>query len=79
MPLTHRAVNLTVTRSAIEEAQMPRTLRFTVAVVVNEAKGYGDDERDAIAAQLQACIDFGRAPTELLGVGTVAVESWTKE
>ena len=53
---------------------MPRTLRFTVSVVINEAKGYGDDEREAIAAQLQACIDFGRAPTELLGVGPVEVE-----
>jgi hypothetical protein len=53
---------------------MPHTLRFTVSVVINDSKGYGDDERAAIAAQLQACIDFGRAPTELLGVGTVAVE-----
>ena len=74
MPPTHQAVKLTVPRSANLEAQMPRTLRFTVSVVVNESKGYGDDERDEIAAQLQACIDFGRAPTELLGVGAVAVE-----
>jgi hypothetical protein len=70
----HSSVNLTLPAQSKPGAQMPRTLRFTVSVVINEAKGYGDDEREAIAAQLQACIDFGRAPTELLGVGTVEVE-----
>jgi len=53
---------------------MPHTLRFTVAVILNDTKGYGDDQRAKIAAQLQACIDFGRVPTELVGVEKVAVE-----